>query len=1144
MIRIQKLTANTNYYVDTEEQYLSKKDYEDYLTKSNHVPAQFLGEYFDGLEYSREKYQALAKGQNPITYENLTRGGTENAGYDIVVAMPKSYSMLYAAADDNLKEQLNQIQQDVIKQYYTDAAKLIRPAGSGEEYRGFDPEQTKIAAASFWHIENRELEPHLHNHGSLFNFAEFTMADGQKKTFAINAQELYAKQKEMNAELNLNLCDKLQEIGIHTIGTKDGFRVVGITEEQEKMFSSRRQDMLEFMEEQRQQGKYFSSQKEAENEMIRETARNATKKEKANLNNREILEYQKNQLAERGITLENILEYQQEYVHTKPEIIEQVIIRDATALSGVVSETDLRRRIHEINMDLPLEERIKFNDFIRRNELIRVDLDDRNKGYTTNEIVITEMQNIEAAQKLARGDYDKLQLNENATQIKEQTIAKINANLAQYGAKLNEGQEDACRLIAQHERITLIEGDAGTGKTTTAIKFTNDYYSAQGYEVIGLATQGKTSKSLQDADIKNTQNLSQFFIKEPSGSRRVLVVDEAGMTGAEQYRQLLRYAEDNPDTKVVFVGDQKQLASVAYGTSFENLRENLSQDHQRRLWENTRQRTQEQREIAEAARDKQPDKALELLRKNEGLHETKTREEAIEKIAQDYVKCDKSKVAIAYTNDDVNAINDAIRRELTQAGKLDMSQQHEFEVKVKNELQQRNFIEGEPIILTAKLKKNETQQELVNGTEATIKKINGNKITIEADGKDYNFDAKKFNSFNHAYCLTTHKSQGITVSEGFIYSNGNDPANRNYVNLSRHKDSTNLYIAKENVERYIERASIGEGKANVTKDQNCIDRYQYIKEQRQHLLADPYNTENQIKDIQAQIVWNGNDPDIRRRLDQMHRLDGILKDLQKEKEGIQGQRTAYEEWRQVQQDKKGVWTYATTKAPVSKTVESKLEKAEQENATKTQTAEQIKAQLKADIEKMKREQYQPTTDKTKEQIKAEVKQYIQKQSERRGTPANDRTQEALREMQRQITMDELEEVKQGHHQMTPLEYARREEQIEKLEKLGEAAEPTIEKLKNQLDESGIGATKHAAPKNRAEILAKMHENIKNPKPITKPAPALEKSGPGLVDGIARIVPVVQIAATITKEVASKAVDVVTKAALPKEQEKDRGGFER
>ncbi|WP_371381852.1 MobF family relaxase [Sporomusa aerivorans] len=975
MIRIQKLGA-TRYYVDMERQYTQPKSYDDYLSKNNHVPAQFVGNYFDKLEYNRENYDALMAGKNPQDYMNLAAKETKNAGYDIVIAMPKSYSMLYAVADEPTRQQLNQIQQEVIKEYLHDTAKLIRPAGSRKEYFDFESDKTKSEAAVFWHIENRDLEPHLHAHINLFNFAEFTMENGEKKTFAINAQELYYRQKEMSAELNNRLCDRLYDIGIKTIGTEDGFRVVGVSDEQEKMFSGRRTEILEYIEEQKKLGNYFSSQLEAENAKQEEYVRNETKEKKPDLNSREIIEYQQKNLAEKGITLKTIMQHQKEYVYSRPEIIEPAIIRDATRLAGVVSETELRRQILDINRDLPCDQRIIFEDFCRRNELIEMDLGNGHRGYTTNEIIITEMQNIEQAKALAAGEYGKLQLQENAEQIKNETLDRL-----QEKYKMNEGQAAACELIAQNERIALIEGDAGTGKTTTAIKFANDYYTAQGYEVIGLATQGKTSKSLQEADIKNTQNLSQFFIKEPKGSRRVLVVDEAGMTGAEQYRQLLRYAEQNPDTKVVFVGDQKQLASVAYGTSFENIREHLGIDHQRRLWENMRQRvndplrtehenalaTQQQRAIAESARDREPETMLEHLKKTGGLKETDTRAEAIQKLAKDYALCEKSKIALAHTNKDVNSINDAIRRELAAQGKFDMGNQKEFTINVGNLTANRNFAQGDKIIFTGKYKKQgieiedragqpreiKTKLTIENGTEATIKKIEGDKITLTTkdDGKTYTIDAKEFNKFNHAYCLTTHKSQGVTVAESFVYANGSENANRNYVNMSRHKEAANLYIAKDNIERYIESASLDENKANLTKDVACIERYTFLKENRQELIADPYNTQNQIKDLQNQISRQGDGQsliDLQQRLDQMHRLDSIMNELQRRQESVMEQKTVYETWKAEKAAKRGQWQ--NTKKPIQETeYERKIKHQEKIIEDQIKEANTIRTQLDKDV---------------------------------------------------------------------------------------------------------------------------------------------------------------------------------------------------
>jgi hypothetical protein len=63
------------------------------------------------------------------------------------------------------------------------------------------------------------------------------------------------------------------------------------------------------------------------------------------------------------------------------------------------------------------------------------------------------------------------------------------------------------------------------------------------------------------------------------------------------------------------------------------------------------------------------------------------------------------------------------------------------------------------------------------------------------NGKNVEFDEKKYNDLSHGYAVTTHKSQGVTVDKSYVLASPTFDKHLGYVSLTRHRDDTNLYYS-------------------------------------------------------------------------------------------------------------------------------------------------------------------------------------------------------------------------------------------------------------------------------------------------------------------------------------------------------------
>ena len=158
------------------------------------------------------------------------------------------------------------------------------------------------------------------------------------------------------------------------------------------------------------------------------------------------------------------------------------------------------------------------------------------------------------------------------------------------------------------------------------------------------------------------------------------------------------------------------------------------------------------------------------------------------------------------TNADRKAYNKAIRAEYVERGELEKGKSYKITVHdgEKDRQEKRDFAENDRIIFTA----NDKRLGVMNGTMATIERIDGNQITARTDGKDgkeVTFDMGKYNSIDHSYAVTNYKAQGMTVDKVVVDMNTKGAAqsrNALYVDISRAREKAVVYTDnKEKLEK-------------------------------------------------------------------------------------------------------------------------------------------------------------------------------------------------------------------------------------------------------------------------------------------------------------------------------------------------------
>ena len=359
----------------------------------------------------------------------------------------------------------------------------------------------------------------------------------------------------------------------------------------------------------------------------------------------------------------------------------------------------------------------------------------------------------------------------------------------------NSEQEKAFYTLTSIDRISLLNGSAGTGKSYV-LSAVSEAYKESDYQVHGIALQAITAKAIAtDCDIPSS-TIASFLAKYESGNlevnnKTVLILDEAGMVGSRDMQKLLMIVE-NHHAQIKLVGDSYQLNAVMAGSAFNHIQQNLDHKNTASLENIQRQRSNEMKEASQHLSKHNVDQALEIYKALDKVNEYESHELALVKTIQSWsLDQGESKLMLAHSNRDVNELNAMARSILIKDGKLS-AESHKVST-YKGEI---DLALGDKIVF----KKNDKHLNVSNGETAKVigfeldKQQNIKSMMVESDqgGKVSKIDLDSYQHFKHGYANTIHSSQGMTVENAYILASENMNANLTYVALTRHKGNVEL----------------------------------------------------------------------------------------------------------------------------------------------------------------------------------------------------------------------------------------------------------------------------------------------------------------------------------------------------------------
>jgi conjugative relaxase-like TrwC/TraI family protein len=579
---------------------------------------------------------------DPIVFESVLAGDLPNGetlsggakdhrpGFDLTFSAPKSLSLMALVGKD---ERLVKAHGDAVKATLSWAEKNLAEARQGRD--GKETVQTgKLVVALFQHDTSRALDPQLHTHAVIANVTQ--RRDGEWR--ALKNDQLYAENKLLGAIYHNELKGRVSVLGYDIIenGKNGMFEIAGLSRDTIEAWSQRSQQINEIAE------RLGLSSPEAKGEIAlrsRGGKQDVTPPD---------LKHSWQQLAhargedfaamvarpleqkpDRGLLDrmrgwgEALLDRVTSFWRPRPEpmVADSQKLRSAEAMGAAYGVAAAVRHLGERAATFKgndvLREALNFagtksnigaiqtrlGNLVKEGVLLEGRGDTKGR-LTTPDMIATEKAIIAFAKK-GQGQIDSRTDNQ-ASALSIQSAAK-----ADLGFELRDEQLKAAQAILYGpDRVTLVQGDSGTGKSTIFAAI-NAVPNDQRPELAMLTNQSGLARDLEaDSGIK-TNTVAHFLTRhEPLATTRqqpsaedksqwqgkTLIVDEASMLSSRQMLGLFKISEKLGIERVALVGDHKQIPAIEAGRPFALLQEKLGATE---LTQNIRQRDPEMRSIVE-----------------------------------------------------------------------------------------------------------------------------------------------------------------------------------------------------------------------------------------------------------------------------------------------------------------------------------------------------------------------------------------------------------------------------------------------------------------------------------------------------------------------------------------------------------------
>ena len=502
----------------------------------------------------------------------------------------KSVSALWAIADPELRSEIESAHNDAARAALAETVLRYCAWTRLQERDGTRVVAADIMGAMFQHGTSRENDPQLHTHCTIFNAAR-THRDGRYR--ALHQHPVYAWMKAAGAvyrnALAWNLRDRL---GIHMeqYGKDNEFtRIAGFApsagaagQEPAALIAHWSKRRGQIVEAAREMG--FT----VEGNAPRAAAANKiTRAGKSPDNDPEIRHtrwrFEAAGFVEREALIASLFgkseEITQEQIRALTEVLEDLPYR-LTREEAVFRLPDIVERVGNATAGLLNHEAVatSIERVLLSPEVVRLTRPPRSaegradmahtRLYSTRYTLQMEQEVRDMAEGMAA---------DTGRSLPAQAIGAKVVGLLKAGYPLSEEQIAAIRTVTSSGgRVAIIEGAAGSGKTTT-LRPIADLYREHGSDIIATAVAWRTAVALgNDVDARPFCVDKLLRLAARGGIEinkdTTIIVDEAGMLSTRQAHHILQLSERH-GAKIVFAGDTQQQQPVEAGPGLRLIRD-------------------------------------------------------------------------------------------------------------------------------------------------------------------------------------------------------------------------------------------------------------------------------------------------------------------------------------------------------------------------------------------------------------------------------------------------------------------------------------------------------------------------------------------------------------------------------------------
>ena len=577
--------ASAEYYLESQRSFRHPNEY--YTAGEEPDGAWFnpRGQFGleDGGKVDSGHFHRLYSGFAPDGSGKLVqRAGNpkRSPGIDLTFSVDKSVSSLWAIAEPGMRERIEAMAVASARAALEDTVLRHCSYTRMSEKGVTRPVEADLMGATFVHGTSRENDPQLHVHCTIFNVAR-THGDGEWR--AHHQYPVYSWKKAAGAMFRANMAWELQRglgVRMEQYGPNAEFtRIAGMPEDLQSFWSKRRKAIvakagklgipslgnasrMAGVNKLTRAGKSHDNDPEVRHRRWMGEAEGFVEREEliASVTGHEI-EIGQERIRELTDRLDGLPAHlaREEAVFRRPDMVEAA----ANAAAGLMGRDAVGTAI----------ERLRRNPEIERLEPRKPTAESR-AGMVHTEVYSTRHNlGLEQAVK----DMAVSMASDSGHGLPEGAVIRKVETLLARGYPLSREQSLAIRhATIRGGRVAVIEGAAGSGKTTTLRPIT-DLHREHGYEIVPTAVAWRTAVALgDDCDARAfcVDKLLKLAAKGQVeiGEKTLIVVDEAGMLSTRQAHHILQLSERH-GAKVVFAGDTRQQQPVEAGPGLRLIRD-------------------------------------------------------------------------------------------------------------------------------------------------------------------------------------------------------------------------------------------------------------------------------------------------------------------------------------------------------------------------------------------------------------------------------------------------------------------------------------------------------------------------------------------------------------------------------------------